>query len=494
MKRFPVAIVATLALAATLAVAGSPADPRPHVLILGDGNIRRSGDQPPWPVLLQAHYPQWRVSIDGADGRFTVEMADHLDKVLAPHQPAQAVVLLLGQGDTMDRYWASAGGAETVGGFYRELIANLRKHPKTMGARVVLLTPAPIVDARLDAWHGMREYGKRGEEASREFASMVRAVATETKLPCVDLYAKAWADKDARGPGLAAGGRGFALQNSAAERVYGYVGDRIARALDGLDSADPEAYAAWKRVRAADEQLDRILAETCSGEPATGATLKPLNEGERKLDPHHDFAIPAELLRGEWLSVIVSPVEQYAGFSPGDEMPGGSYGGPQRLEVQTDAGVVAIPANTYDWSMIAEHKPDGQLPRDSYTCNAHGKYRQVAVASNADGKRIRVLTRFPLAALQGRKVTGATMVLPGPFPISIPREQMKAPEVRPLVGPDADWRPALATWKTRDGRIGWTGGTIDKAARRKAVETFLATDPPAPVATRARAKLKEAAK
>jgi hypothetical protein len=58
-----------------------------------------------------------------------------------------------------------------------------------------------------------------------------------------------------------------------------------------------------------------------------------------------------------------------------------------------------------------------------------------------------------------------------------------------VTDPDAAWSTSAATWKTRDGRTGWTGGKADAAARRPALEAFLKTNPPAPVAARAQTEL-----
>ncbi len=63
-------------------------------------------------------------------------------------------------------------------------------------------------------------------------------------------------------------------------------------------------------------------------------------------------------------------------------------------------------------------------------------------------------------------------------------------QVCPVIGPDRNWHISKATWKTRDGEIGWTGGKVDAAKRKAMIEEFLKTDPPAAAADRAREVLK----
>jgi hypothetical protein len=58
-----------------------------------------------------------------------------------------------------------------------------------------------------------------------------------------------------------------------------------------------------------------------------------------------------------------------------------------------------------------------------------------------------------------------------------------------VLGADGNWDDAAATWKSRDGVVGWSGGQVDAAARRARLTAFLATPQPAPVAERAQAEL-----
>jgi hypothetical protein len=58
-------------------------------------------------------------------------------------------------------------------------------------------------------------------------------------------------------------------------------------------------------------------------------------------------------------------------------------------------------------------------------------------------------------------------------------------QVFPVTGPDRNWHCSLATWKTRDGQTGWTGGSVDAGRRKALLEEFLKSNPPAGAAARA---------
>jgi|GEM_PF-4618332 len=72
-----------------------------------------------------------------------------------------------------------------------------------------------------------------------------------------------------------------------------------------------------------------------------------------------------------------------------------------------------------------------------------------------------------------------------------PHDKIGAPVASIITGQDTQWDDAAATWRTRDGKLGWSGGKIDTAKRTAALKEFLATNPPASIAKKAQAALAE---
>jgi hypothetical protein len=273
-----------------------------------------------------------------------------------------------------------------------------------------------------------------------------------------------------------------------------YVTDSVCKQIESLNPApaNPDAYDALKKEIEAGRKLDAILAQTGEGIVACGPALATGELAKAKA-----WVVPGDALTGTMFDILVGTDggTGYAGIMAGSTAKDAAV--PQ-LTVETEGGTgpVAIKPLSYEWQVIDEAAPDQVVKADSWAHNAkYTDYFHPIVGGKA-GERKQCLIRFSLGALAGAKAKSATLTIPGGAVSKtgpgVPKPDMSNAgplQVFPVIGPDRNWHFSRATWKTRDGETGWTGGKVDAAKRKQMIEEFLKSKPPAAVAERAKASL-----
>lgn len=522
MFRKSIPILTALLMFVGLATAAAP-DPRPHILVLGDFNSMPLRGKPAWCALLPSRHPEWRVSVDAEWNRMIGPSAvkpkmkkgkkigervdpgvlDTFDAIMGRTRKATMVVVFMGGNDAKTEM-AKRTTAKQCGERIGELIGRLKSHEKTKSARIVVVTPMPVVEARLDKWSKKTFEG--AEANSKAIAEAVNAAAREKGADVIDAWAYGYESKGKDGkPGGLLGGTGWVMGSGAQKNFAEWITPQ----LEKLDPqpVDKAGYAQWQKVREARAILESILAETSDGVVAHGNALEGVapqapgqKSGKRKKKGSKGeiVKIPLTLLKGPSLDVLVMPLDQ-AVASVGAA--NGAFGAVPILKIQTTDGELTIKPKETDSRLIDEALPTEVIPGDRFGVNA-GKWRPYPVMCKVEGKRRWLLLRIDLAKLNGKEVKTAQLSVPYSMSASYTQELRDgAPRgfkaegaygkisVHPISGPDVKWSPLGATWKTRDGKHGWTGGTVDKTARKEKLKVFLDGNPPAPVAAAAKGML-----
>jgi hypothetical protein len=398
---------------------------------------------------------------------------------------ADAVLLFVGTLDAEAKAYAERDAAK-VASALADVVRKLKVHPATAKARVVVSTPFPVIDARLDQWSKERFAG--GERASDAIADAFRKVAADTGSALIDFHAWAKADADGGKAGRLAGSIGWQMRDWGHPIAARYFADQFV----ALDVAPPDAaaFAEWTAERAARAKLTEILSATSEGviahDGAFPATLKSGNPST------WEIPLPPERVSGDELNLL---------FTSGDK-PLAAIGNASNrpavstvLTVNADGKDIAIPLRGGDWQVVDEAKPDTAVDPNRYRFSMQ-KMNYFGLTGSGPGERRWVLARFDLSPAAGKKITAAKLsigVTPGVEKFTPPDRVEKVngdalgnPVAHFVTGPDAAWDETAATWKTRDGKVGWTGGRVDAAKRKAAIESFLQTAPPEKVAAEAR--------
>ena len=502
-----------LALAGAALAAPAPVDPRPTILILTDFHGQPPRGEPAWCAIVADRHPEWNVIVDADFKRLLAGTAktdvikkdkkvgeetwpgllEDVDAILDKAGPVQMVIVAVGTNEARKDFYAATDAAAR-GRQMAQLLVRIKAHKNAAKAQRVVMTPLPVVEARLDQWS--KDAFAGGQEACKAIAEAFRQAAAADGAAVLDAYAMGWDQKDDSGtPGLLLGSSGWIMRGWGHRSFAAMVEPEIVK-LDPKP-ADADAFAAWKARRAADLRLDQALAATCEGTVAGGLPLKAVYaKGAGKTPTTTTAEVPADLLAGATLDLLLTPTdEDLAAVACGNDAFGKEV---PVLRVQTDAGEVTIASPADAFRLVDEASPGALVPGDKYGANA-GKWRPYPLMCKTPGQRRWLLIRFPLEALKGRKVESAAVLfyhsgfsgrmemLVNGRPQSGPGGALGAVEIRPVIGADAQWVPTRATWKTRDGQIGWTGGAVNADARKAALQELL-QDATLPAETAARAK------
>jgi hypothetical protein len=471
MPRFllPILLIATAHLAAL------EGDPRPTVLILGERNSEPFGAAPSWIDIVRSSHRDWLVIGDVDANRGIPQLTERLPAIAAAARRADLVVVFVGTFHAKDAAWKLADAA-ALAPAAQALLAAIPQQPALAKAAVVVVTPLPVIDKRLDQWQ--KKDFSEGEARCTAIAAMLRTAAAGAKATVIDAHAWALADADDRGPGRIMGSLGSMIRDWGHPILAAWLDAQLTPLVPA--PPDAAAFAAWKAERAADVRIDAILSATSDGVVAHGPAL-PRTAGDKGAVL---FTVPAGALAGAVFDVVLTADGDHGlAVYPGSETP------KPVLKVATAGGEVAINASKSDWQMIDEADPAVAQPSNRFRFNS-GKMRNLGVVRGGAGTRRWVLMRFPLDALAGKGATGAMMSVPTSANLDNADGPLDAGlSAHVVLGPDTAWDQANATWKTRDGSAGWTGGTVRTAERRSQLQAFLAGNPPTAAAARATALL-----
>lgn len=488
MRRFRCAFA--LVALSVLAAAANAADPRPTVLVLGDKNSQPAGTGAAWTTIIQKAHPDWNVVVNAEEKRTIPELAKALPEILARQDHVEVVLVFVGTPDAAAKAYAENDAAK-VGAAMGDIVKTLRSDDKTRNATILVATPMPVIDARLDKW-SVEAY-KDGEKNSDAIAAAIRTAAKDANATLIDFHQWAKDDKDGDKPGRLLGSIGWTVRDWGHPIMARYFDEHLAKA--NPTPPDAKAFAAWKAEQAARARLNEILSGTSEGlvnhgEPWASEAVTGKGGGSK-------IIVPTDALTGESLNVVFLPTDKdSAAIGPAVNLPG--YRARLVATVEGEAKPIEIPLPATSWQVIDEGNPAGAVDPNRFRFNS-GKMNYFGITSNAEGARKRMLARFPLEKLSGKKVTAAHIMVPHPGGLEIftPPDKVQGVDIKtfgyataaPLRGADAAWADAAATWKTRDGKQGWTGGKVDAAKRKAAIEEFLKTNPPAAVAEEARAAM-----
>ena len=480
--RLPILLAGLLAMPFGFSHA-APSDPRPVILVFGDQASAPFRNSPGWPKVVAQMRPEWNVQVRVQDKWTLAQWEEGAAGALEGTGPVAAVVVFVGTVDSSP----GTGPLEASEKSYAALLEKLAAHPVLSGAKKLAVTPVPVVEARLDKW-SVERFGQGGQERSTKLAAAMKAAAETRGWTVEDVHTLIFQDEADGKPGRLVGSVGW-LPTEAAHTV---LAEKLAAAVDKLAPApaDPAAFEYWRKERTARLELVRILATTSEGLVSMVEPPAPVSETPKGFG----VEIPAAWLEGAVLDLVVTPGEKpWSVVGHDGNLP--AYR--SVLAVKTDGGDVNIPVKASLMRMIDEARPEGGWQVDRFSLNA-GKMNTFAVTSSVAGERRWVLVRFDLAPLAGKKVESARLgFLANQVEIRAGQEvkgtlasgETGAPVVRRIAWTDADWIPNKATWKTRDGTLGWSGGAVRADERKMALETFLAAQPPAAVAEQARAFL-----
>jgi hypothetical protein len=472
--------VGVLSVSLLSSVEAAPPDPRPVVLVLGDQASAPFRNSPGWPQVMSQLRPGWNVQVRVQDKWTLAQWEEGVSGLLEGVGPVAAVVVFMGTVDSSP----GTGPLDASEKSYGSLLEKVAGHSALAGAKKLAVTPVPVVEARLDKW-SLERFGQGGQERSTRLAAAMAAAAQTRGWTVEDVHALIFKDESDGKPGRLVGSIGW-LPTEAAHPV---LAEKLAEALDKLAPApaDLAAYENWQKERLARLELIRILASTSEGmvsiqEPPAPGVEMPKGFG---------VEIPAAWLEGAVLDLVVTPGEKPWSLIGHD---GNLPAYRSILAVKTAEGDVNLPVKASMMRMIDEARPEGGWQVDRFSLNA-GKMNTFAVTSSVAGERRWVLVRFDLAPLSGKKIESARLgflanqveIRAGPeVKGTLPSGDTGAPVVRRIAWTDADWIPNKATWKTRDGTLGWSGGAVRAEERKAALESFLAGQPPAAVAEQAR--------
>lgn len=469
--------ILSLTLSAALAVAR---DPRATILIIGEGNTTPFGNAAPWPEVVQQAQPDWRIVTDADDKRLMTDFAAQAPAMLAKHPAADLVVVFLGTGDAAAEAYARHDAA-AVGQAARQIIAAIKAAPPTAQAAIALCTPMPVIDARLDKWSTNRYLN--GEAHCDAIAEVLRSVARDTGVFLMDVHAWAKAEKDDKGvPGYPLGTIGWKIRDWGHALVAAFFTNEFKKL--NPQPPDPAAFAAWRAEQSAQATLEKILADTSGGIVAHGPVIQAQPEPSSGKAKEWLIDLPPGMLTGERLNLVFM-----SGPKPCTAI-GNAANRPHlatTLVLTADGAEVKIPLRGADWQLLDEARGNGVVPDTLYRFNQQ-KMNYFGVTGGEAGQRRWCLARFDLAPLAGRAVTAAQLRLGiaggvermiGPDKTqALNMQDFGPPAVAEVLGQDRQWDGARASWRTRDGQAGWSGGAVNVAARRAALGDFLKTTPP----------------
>ncbi len=476
-------------------------DPRPVVVVLGEFSSTGFGAVPAWQVLMGKEHPEWNIqSTIVGDKKIgdTLKAAD-VDAIINSYDHIDAFIIFLGTTEALTAAY-DKNDAAAVGKEMKAILATVKANAKTTKASLCLITPVPIIDSRLDKWQ-KPNYNK-GEEKSDAISVALMAAAQDAGVPVIDAHKMIKDEKGGDGvPGLLLGSLGFRVRDWGNPLLMKKLMPEIVKTVDP-QSADPVAFAAWKAEQQAIIDFDKIMANTSEGIPNIGNELPITTDGKVEL-----VKIPAELLIGSTFDFMYKAVGEktYAVISPVSDVKQTRPIFTVKYEKVTkdDKGVesktietMAIEPDPADWRVIDEAQPTMVTDISRFHVNIM-KERFVMVVGNEPGKQLWGLERYSLDALNGQKIISAELrfnylgsaeeKINGKY-VGTGYTWGKA-QLFPILGADKKWVNSSATWKTRDGVIGWSGGKVDTAARKTKLTEFLATNPPASVADSAKAEL-----
>jgi hypothetical protein len=370
------------------------------------------------------------------------------------------------------------------------ILETLKANPVTSKARVVLGTPFPVIQKRLDTWQA--KVFTQGEVNCDAIAESVRALAKDRQIPLIDIHKMVKEKADDQGqPGLLMGTIGWMMRDWGHPIFARMIEPELVTLMP--PPPDPAAFEAWKQQEALFTELDQILRETGEGTVNHGEPLQVApTQGVDPQKKTWTLAIPATALAGKHLNLLIQ-----AGKGESLASPGGAEGNKPVLKVKTKTGETQIPMPATEWQVLDSASPDKSVDPQRFAANI-AKMRFYMAAASRDNRDLWLLIRFPLATIHGQEVQEA-MVQISSAPPSIadkgtdPVADLKAEGTLlafPITGRDADWDPELATWRTRDGRRPWTGGRPDVEKRKGALTEFLKKNLPKPVEDLAKDELK----
>ena len=453
-----------------LSAAATEADPRPTLLFLGGKNTAPFRGDPAWTDLIAGEHPEWRVVVQ-ADNAYTLdELNTHVNAWLNPLGRVDVVIVVGTNSEVALKAWEEKDAAVRAKQL-SELFDTVKAHPVSESARLVFVTPVPVIEARFDQWTP-QAYGETGAEARSKAHADALAQAAEAAGAIV-LDAHTWQMEDVQD------GKAGRILGSNGQMLRGWAHPIFARWIDPLlvekvnpVSGDPEGWAAWKQEREAMTRLRGLLAESAGGTVRTGAPLKALDDG-------HTFTVPAERLTGSTLALLVKAEPGNVGsFRPGTE--------DRNKGAALMVGDTRLPTTGSGLAVIDESDPQTPVDKNRFSVNI-GRLHYRPGLREEEGKRLWTLLRFDLANLEPG--VDGRLELP-----SAEVEQLQGTygrlRVFPVLSPDNAWTTS-ATWVSPDGVASWTGGDVDAEKRRQDLRAFLDTDPPPGASALATAILEE---
>jgi lysophospholipase L1-like esterase len=466
----------TVLLAALLGASAATVDPRPQVLVIGDMQSLPMGSSPSWVQIVAERHPEWNVQVNADSSRLLGNVSDGMDALLTPYGKQDAVIIFLGINDARNEAYAVADATRLTTQM-TTLLTALQRNTKTQGARLALVTPVPVIEARLDAWS--KDTFAGGETRSDAIADGFSRTAALQGATVIDLHKWVKAQRDDAGaPGKLLGNTGWIIRESGQPALADFLEGEIVKRVTP-QPRDAAAFTSWQRELQFDHQLDRILSYTSAGLVAHGNPLDVATSPTRTV-----ATVPADALSGNSVELLVMATDApFAAVAMGND-----DGGPTLTVHLADKGAVVIPLPAQEWRLLDEAHPDQRSDPLSFA-DLIGVQRDVAPVSNVLGKRVWLVLRFPLDALNGRAVTSAALTMqPAPLP-GLPAEDLGSLNIFPISGPDRDWSRLNATWNTRDGAIGWTGGAVNAPVRKRMLEELWYQGPPPGTATRIKEEL-----
>lgn len=473
MKRHPLVLICTVLTLLCITTISAADDPRPHVLIIGGINTQPFGAAPSWAQHLQVSQPQWHVTVDATKDRSFGTLDQQIDDLLTQHGQQQMVVLVPDVHDAATEAYAERDAA-AVGQAIEKTLDQIARHANTKAATVVLATPFPVVDDRLDKWQKKAYDG--GQQRSLAIAEQIQQIGTQRELTVLPLTQFVLEKKDGAGkPGLPMGSLGARLRDWGhtlmAKEFFIPQMSKLAP-----QAADPQAFAAWQRARQQMVELAELLHKTSTGEVRRGGALRVEVTGKKS--EKATVTIPASALTGKTLDLLILPPD------------GGAIGFDFHMVFNQDrrptltVGEQRLPMDPGDWRLIDESRPREVIPHIEHGLNA-GKWRPYGAVWDLPDKRRWMLLRISLDQLTERAdgtigfdlaTPGESMTPQGPTAFQPPVPWNRAPQFFLVASPDDRWQPGTATWTSSDGQVGWTGGQVDLPARTAALKTFLQGD------------------
>lgn len=494
-----------------LLAAAHAQDPRPAILVLADhqglGDYRGS-----WLLHLAEAHPEWRIIADVSEGRRlslsrTVPimkkgaqvgektlpgLADTIAERLSAAGPVGLVLIAVGGNHARQEERATTPIPELAPHLKTVLAAIRSRDPAT---RIVLMTPLPVMEARLDQWNVKTWEG--GAAAAAAIAELIRTQADGATV--LDAHAWAMAQADAKGaPGAVIGGTGFLLSSGGHAALGAWLGEQLT--VLAPTPTDAAAYAAWEAERASEAALDAALVGSLrpgSSCVAHGAALARLAASSNPKDKALRFTVPRALLGTASLDLLLRPED---GHTAAIAAANAEFGAHPLLRLTVAGQTVELRPALSASRLLDEATPTEPVPGDRYGFNS-GKWRPFPVLCAVPGQRRWLLLRFDLSGLAGTPEgdaelamqsgeTGILQRLADGAPAAYQREAPAgAFTVHPVLASDRSWNPLRATWASRDGSRTWTGGEADPALRRTALEAFLTQPHPVAVLERARQAL-----